>query len=99
MFPPRTPAHVQNAHKSIVPIYDFLGKYQAWIAAAGPDCCDFALGNPQTMPLEGFSTALRNATTPQNPSWYAYKTNEASSREVVCASLRRLTGLEYPPEN
>jgi aspartate aminotransferase len=99
MFPPRTPAHVQNAHKSILSIYDFLSKYERWIAAAKGNCCDFALGNPQTMPLEGFVTALRNAATPQNPSWYAYKANEASSRETVCGSLKKLTGLDYPPEN
>jgi aspartate aminotransferase len=99
MFPPRTPIHVQNAHKSIIPIFEFLAKYERWIAVGGADCCDFALGNPQTMPLQGFVTALRDATTPKNPSWYGYKTSEATSREVVCASLRKLTGLEYPPEN
>jgi aspartate aminotransferase len=99
MFPPRTPVHVQNAHRSIVPIYEFLAKYQGWVASAGPNCCDFALGNPQEMPLEGFVAALRSATTPKNPSWYAYKTNEASSRETVCASLKRLTDFDYPPEN
>lgn len=99
MFPPRTPLHVQNAHKSIIPIYEFLAKYERWIAAAGANACDFALGNPQTMALEGFVTALREATTPKNPLWYAYKTNEASARESVCASLHKLTDLEYPPEN
>src|SRR5438270_12450198 len=99
MFPPRTPAHVQTAHRSIIPIYEFLAKYERWISAAGATGCDFALGNPQMMPLDGFVSALRNAATPKNPSWYAYKTNEASSREVVCASLKKLTGLEYPPEN
>jgi aspartate aminotransferase len=99
MFPPRTPVHVQNAHKSILSIYGFLAKYERWIADAGTGACDFALGNPQTMPLEGFVSALRNATEPQSPSWYAYKTNEASSRELVCASLNKLTGFSYPPEN
>jgi aspartate aminotransferase len=99
MFPPRTPVHVQNAHKSIVSIYEFLAKYERWIAAAGANGCDFALGNPQTMPLEGFVAALRDATTPKNISWYAYKTNEASSREIVCASLNGLTGFKYPPKN
>ncbi len=65
MFPRRTPVHVQNAHTSIVPIYEFLAKYERWIGEAGGACCDFALGNPQTMPLEGFVAALRHATTPR----------------------------------
>jgi aspartate aminotransferase len=99
MFPPRTPAHVQKAHQSILPIYEFLKKHAQWLASADSNCCDFALGNPQNMPLQGFCNALSDAAVPRNPSWYAYKTNEAESREVVYASLRKLTGLEYPPAN
>jgi len=99
LFPPRTPERVQNAHKSIIPIYDFLARYERWIAAGGEKICDFALGNPQAMPLEGFVTALRDATTPKSPSWYAYKMSEASSREIVRASVKNLTGFEYPAEN
>ena len=81
MFPPRTPEHVQKAHKSIIPIYDFLAKYERWVGAADANSCDFALGNPQSMAMEGFVTALRDATTPKNSAWYAYKTSEPSSRE------------------
>ncbi|MGC1907960.1 MAG: aminotransferase class I/II-fold pyridoxal phosphate-dependent enzyme [Candidatus Acidiferrum sp.] len=99
MFPAQTPEHVQNAHNSIVPIFDFLTRYERWIASAGSLCCDFALGNPQTMPLEGFVKALRKASTPKNPFWYAYKTSDATARDVVCPTLKQLTGFEYPPEN
>ena len=99
MFPPRTPAHVQRAHKSILHIYEFLAKYERWTAACGETGCDFALGNPQTMPPDAFVSALRDATTPRDKAWYAYKTNEGSSREVVRASLHKVTGLDYPPEN
>jgi len=99
MLPPRTPARVQKAHERIIPIYQFLAKYERWMAAADDKACDFALGNPQTMPLEGFVTALRNATTPKNPSWYAYKMSEAQSREIIRGSLQKLTGATYPAEN
>jgi aspartate aminotransferase len=99
MFPPRTPTHVQSAHKSIVPIYEFLAKYHSWLAAADANCCDFALGNPQTMPLEGFVSALRDAAVPKDSSWYAYKTSEPSAREIVRASLKTLTGVEYSAED
>jgi aspartate aminotransferase len=99
LFPPRTPVHVQNAHLKIIPIYEFLAKYERWLADSGGDYCDFALGNPQAMPLDEFVAALRDATTPRDKSWYSYKMNEASSREIVCASLKTLTRLEYPPEN
>ena len=82
-----------------MPIYEFLAKYEGWIADSNGDYCDLALGNPQTMPLDEFVAALREATTPRDKSWYAYKMNEASSREIVCASLKTLTGFEYPQEN
>jgi aspartate aminotransferase len=97
--PPGTPQRVRRAHASIATIYEFLGKYNRWLAELGPEACDFALGNPQTLPLQGFVDALRAAAIPQNPSWFAYKMSEPSSRAVVRASLARLTGLDFPPEN
>ena len=51
------------------------------------------------MPLQGFVEALRDAATPRTPAWYSYKTSEPKAREVVLASLKRVSGLEYPPEN
>jgi hypothetical protein len=96
MFPPRTPVHVQNAHTRIIPIYEFLAKYERWIAASGGDYCDFALGNPQTMPLDEFVAALREATTPKDKSWYAYKMNEVSSREIVLCFAEQSHWLRVP---
>src|SRR6266853_716917 len=93
-----TPQRVQRAHASIATIYEFLGKYNRWLAELGAEACDFALGNPQTLPLPGFVNALRAAAMPQNPSWFAYKMSEPSSRDVVRAALARLTGLDFPPE-
>ena len=97
--PVGTPQRVRRAHASIATIYEFLGKYNRWLAELGAEACDFALGNPQTLPLAGFVDALRAATFPQNPAWFAYKMSEPSSRDVVRAALARLTGLDFPPEN
>src|SRR5882757_8965155 len=44
-------------------------------------------------------TELGAAAMPQNPSWFAYKMSEPSSRDVVGAALARLTGLDFPPDN
>jgi aspartate aminotransferase len=93
------PLRLRRAHASITTIYEFLGRYNRWLGELGAGACDFALGNPQSLPLPGFVDALRAAATPRNPSWFAYKMSEASSREVVCASLARLTGIVFPPEN
>jgi aspartate aminotransferase len=99
MFPPGTPKPVQRAHTQIIPIYDFLATYERWVAEGGDTYCDFALGNPQTMPMPEFVTALREAATPRNRTWYAYKMNEPESRVIVRQTLKSLTGLDYPPEN
>ena len=99
MFPPRTPVRVQNAHTCMGSIYEFIAKYERWTADGSADTCDFALGNPQTMPLEAFVTALREAAIPKDKAWYAYKMSEPSSREIVSKSLERLTGLQFPHEN
>ena len=61
--------------------------------------CDFVLGNPHDMPLEGFVDALRRHLTPRNEHWFAYKTNETASRKVVAASLRERSGAPFRPED
>ena len=99
MMPSSAPENTRRAHVCFVPILDFLAQYESWMANPKPTNCDFALGNPQTMPLPRFVTALREATTPENPGWYAYKMSEPSSREIVRDSLLRLTGQSYAPED
>ena len=87
MLPKQSPERVLRAHEKLTPSFKFLAQYEQWLAGADDDYCDFALGNPQTMPLEGFVTALRDAATPLSPDWYSYKMTEPSSREIVQGSL------------
>ncbi len=61
--------------------------------------CDFALGNPQEMPLAGFVSALRGALEPQDKNWFAYKMSEAPARQAVVEHLRAWRGAEYAPED
>jgi len=87
---------VRRAHASIATIYEFLGKYNRWLAELGADACDFALGNPQTLPLPGFVDRAPRRGDAQNPSWFAYKMSEPSSRDVVRAALRASHGSRFP---
>lgn len=64
-----------------------------------PLACDFALGNPQDLPLPGFVDALQRASVPQNKDWFAYKDNEPASRAVVAGSLRAWRGIQFEPED
>lgn len=60
---------------------------------------DFALGNPQEMPLEEYAQALQRWSVPQNKDWFAYKDNENQSRQIVAASLSEHRGIPFEPED
>ena len=64
-----------------------------------PESCDFLLGNPQEMPLPGYSAALKRQVEPQNKDWFAYKMSEPKAQEVIAASLRQMQGITYQPED
>ena len=64
-----------------------------------PESCDFLLGNPQEMPLPGYSAALQRQVEPQNKDWFAYKMSEPKAQEVIAASLRQMQGINYQPED
>ena len=62
-----------------------------------PDVANFAVGNPQEMPLPAYVAALRDAIEPRNKDWFAYKLSEAASRRTVASTLRKRTGMEWDP--
>jgi len=62
-----------------------------------PDVANFAVGNPQEMPLPEYVAALRDATEPRDKDWFAYKLSEAASQRTVAATLRKRTGMEWDP--
>ncbi|MCU1532135.1 MAG: aminotransferase class I/II-fold pyridoxal phosphate-dependent enzyme [Arthrobacter sp.] len=62
-----------------------------------PGNCDFSLGNPHQMPPAAYVDALKEALTPRNEQWFAYKTNEAEAQAAAAESLRRLTGAAFEP--
>src|SRR5258708_4796186 len=94
-----TPQRVRRAHPRNATVYEILGQKNRLPTEPRAAAGDLAPRHPQTLPLPGFVDALRAAAMPQNPSWFAYKMSEPSSRDVVRAALARLTGLDFPPEN
>jgi aspartate aminotransferase len=67
--------------------------------ARRPGICDFAFGNPHDPAVEGLSAALRNAATPLDKDWFAYKNSEPESRVLVAAGLRARDGMAYRDED
>lgn len=62
-----------------------------------PDVANFAVGNPQEMPMPAYVDALRAALTPRDTDWFAYKISEPRSQEAVARSLSERTGTRWDP--
>ncbi len=62
-----------------------------------PDVANFAVGNPQEMPLRSYVEALRRHAEPLDKDWFAYKLSEPASQRTVAATLSRRTGMAWDP--
>ncbi|HVL52868.1 MAG TPA: aminotransferase class I/II-fold pyridoxal phosphate-dependent enzyme, partial [Vitreimonas sp.] len=70
-----------------------------WARNAEPDMANFAVGNPQQMPMPAYVDALQRWLQPQDKDWFAYKLSEPKSRAVIAASLATRTGLDWDPDD
>ena len=64
-----------------------------------PRFANFAVGNPQDMPLPAYVDAVRASLTPRDKDWFAYKLSEPRSRQTVARTLTARTGLEWDPDD
>jgi aspartate aminotransferase len=62
-----------------------------------PDVANFAVGNPQEMPLPDYVAALQRHVEPQDKDWFAYKLSEPASQRTVAETLTRRTGMDWDP--
>lgn len=87
---------MSDLRESIAPFLNFFGG-PIWARNAQPGVANFAVGNPQEMPLSGYVDALRAKIEPQSPDWFAYKMSEPRSQAAVARSLTERTGLSWDP--
>ena len=76
----------QRMRDSIAPFLAFFNGPFASLNAE-PDVANFAVGNPQEMPLPAYVAALQQHVEPQNKDWFAYKLTEPESQRTVAATL------------
>ncbi|HET7702986.1 MAG TPA: aminotransferase class I/II-fold pyridoxal phosphate-dependent enzyme [Candidatus Limnocylindrales bacterium] len=81
---------------TIEPFLGFFGG-PIWARNGEPGMANFAVGNPQEMPLRGYVDALRTHLEPQDKDWFAYKLSEPKSQAAVARSLSARTGLDWDP--
>ena len=86
----------ERMRQSVAPFLSFFGGQFARLNA-DPDVSNFAVGNPQEMPLPSYVEALQRHLVPQDKDWFAYKLSEPESQRTVAASLHAATGLDWDP--
>ena len=64
-----------------------------------PDTANFAFGNPQEMVVDGFASALAQATVPLDKDHYAYKFSEETSRTTVARLLTEWRSQRFDAED
>jgi aspartate aminotransferase len=64
-----------------------------------PGIVDFTFGNPHEMPPAAYVDTLRQAIEPRTKDWFAYKDYEPAAQEAAAASLERLLGMPFLPED
>jgi aspartate aminotransferase len=64
-----------------------------------PDIANFAVGNPQEMPLPAYVDALQRNLVPRDKDWFAYKLSEPASQRTVAATLTERTGMAWDPDD
>ncbi|HEU0116326.1 MAG TPA: aminotransferase class I/II-fold pyridoxal phosphate-dependent enzyme, partial [Thermomicrobiales bacterium] len=67
--------------------------------AVEPNALDFTFGNPHDMPAAAYVAALQHALIPQHPGWFGYQSYQPAAQGSAAASLRRLTGLPFAPDD
>ena len=87
---------VDRLRQSMAPFLRFF-EGPIWARRDDPDVANFAVGNPQEMPLAGFVEALSGALPPRDKDWFAYKLSEPKSQAAVARTLSDRTGLDWDP--
>jgi aspartate aminotransferase len=77
----------------------FLAFFQGPFARLNlePGVANFAVGNPQEMPLPDYVDALQRHLEPRDKDWFAYKLSEVESQRTVATTLSARTGLPWDP--
>ena len=68
---------IESLRDTVAPFLRFF-EGPVWARRDEPEVSNFAVGNPQEMPLPAYVDALARALPPQDKDWFAYKLSEAA---------------------
>jgi len=89
-------SHRDRLRASVAPFLTFFSGPFAQLNLE-PDVANFAVGNPQELPMADYVSALGRATAPRDKDWFAYKLSEPESQRTVAETLSRRTGMDWDP--
>ena len=92
----QTPTRRERMRASVAPFLSFFNGPFSRLNLAR-DVANFAVGNPQEMPIPAYVEALQRHVAPQDKDWFAYKMSEPESQRIVADTLTRRTGLAWDP--
>ena len=92
------PRRMDALRQTIAPFMRFF-EGPVWARNTEPGMANFAVGNPQEMPIPSYVNALQRWLPPQDKDWFAYKLSEPKSRATVAGSLSDRTGLAWEPDD
>lgn len=93
------PSIVPRIAEALGPTFAFLMDPQLEAMLDDPDVANFALGNPQEIPLPELVTAIRDALEPQDKNWFAYKMNEPASQRTIANAISPRLGIPFAPQD
>lgn len=93
---PTTARQIDRYAAAMAPFSRFFGG-PIWARINDPDTANFAVGNPQEMPLPAYVDALGRALQPLDKDWFAYKLSEPGSQAAVARTLTARTGMAWDP--
>jgi aspartate aminotransferase len=87
-----------RAAAAAAPISEFVNSALAR-RAEDPRVSNFLFGNPQEMPIRGFTSALQHWVEPRHKDWFAYTTHQRAAQEVVAGALNDRYGIPFAAED
>ncbi len=91
-----TPSLRERMRQSTAPFLSFFsGPFSRLNLEA--DVANFAVGNPQQMPMASYVDALQRHAEPHDKDWFAYKLSEPESQRTVAATLSNRSGMAWDP--
>jgi aspartate aminotransferase len=92
----QTPTRRERMRASVAPFLSFFNGPFSRLNLE-PGVANFAVGNPQELPIPAYVEALQRHVVPRDKDWFAYKVAEPASQRIVADTLTRRTGLAWDP--